>query len=166
MPDIQLDGVMVLQAMGSVGGSDSSVDGADLARALAGRLNGDFRFLPAPAIVSSVEAARSLLADRTIAGTLALAAEAEVAVTGIGSIDSKHSGLFRAGYFDQAHLARLRRVGVVGDFMGHLMDADGRILDIAENRKVVGLRPSELSGVGAVIAMLVLPMSNFGEPIR
>ena len=79
MPDIELDGVMVLQAMGSIGGSDPSVDGSDLARTLASRLNGDFRFLPAPHIVSSVEAARSLLADRTIAGTLALAARAEVA---------------------------------------------------------------------------------------
>jgi DNA-binding transcriptional regulator LsrR (DeoR family) len=153
MPDIQLDGVMVLQAMGSVGRSDPSVDGSDLARTLASRLNGDFRFLPAPLIVSSVEAARSLLADRTIVGTLALAAEAEVAITGIGSIDSKHSGLFRAGYFDQSHLARLRRVGVVGDFMGHLVDAAGRVLDIAENRKVVGLRPDELAGIGTVIGV-------------
>jgi DNA-binding transcriptional regulator LsrR (DeoR family) len=153
MPDIRLDGVMVLQAMGSVGGSDPSVDGSDLARTLASRLNGDFRFLPAPLIVSSVEAARSLLADRTIAGTLALAADAEVALSGIGSIDSKHSGLFRAGYFDQSHLTRLRRAGVVGDFMGHLIDAGGRILDIAENRKVVGLRPDELAGVGTVIGV-------------
>ena len=153
MPDIQLDGVMVLQAMGSVGGSDPRVDGSDLARSLAGRLNGDFRFLPAPLIVSSVEAARSLLADRTIAGTLALAAEAEIALTGIGSIDSEHSGLVRAGYFDQAHLTRLRRAGVVGDFMGHLIDADGRILDLVENRRVVGLRPDELSGVGTVIGI-------------
>ncbi len=153
MPDIQLDGVMVLQAMGSVGGSDSSVDGSDLARTLAGRLDGDFRFLPAPLIVSSVEAAHSLLADRTIAGTLALAAQAEVAIMGIGSIDSEHSGLVRAGYFDEAHLARLRRAGVVGDFMGHWMDADGQLLDIEENRTVVGLRPDELAGIGTVIGV-------------
>ncbi|MGH9242806.1 MAG: sugar-binding transcriptional regulator [Acidimicrobiales bacterium] len=153
MPDIELDGVMVLQAMGSIGGSDPSVDGSDLARTLASRLNGDFRFLPAPHIVSSVEAARSLLADRTIAGTLALAARAEVAIMGIGSIDSEHSGLVRAGYFDEAHLARLRRAGVVGDFMGHCIDADGQVLDIEENRKVVGLRPDELGGIGTVIGV-------------
>ena len=153
MPDIELDGVMVLQAMGSIGGSDPSVDGSDLARTLASRLNGDFRFLPAPHIVSSVEAARSLLADRTIAGTLALAARAEVAIMGIGSIDSQHSGLVRAGYFDEAQLARLRRSGVVGDFMGHLIDADGRILTIVENDMVVGLRPTELATVGTVIGV-------------
>jgi DNA-binding transcriptional regulator LsrR (DeoR family) len=153
MPDIQLDGVMVLQAMGSVGGSDPRVDGADLARTLAGRLNGDFRFLPAPLIVSSVEAARSLLADRTIAGTLALAARAEVAIMGIGTIDSERSGLVRAGYFDQAHLARLRRAGVVGDFMGHFIDGAGRVLDIVDNRKVVGLRPSELAGIGTLVGI-------------
>jgi DNA-binding transcriptional regulator LsrR (DeoR family) len=153
MPDVRLDNVMVLQAMGSVGGSDPSVDGSDLARSLASRLNGDFRFLPAPLIVSSVETARSLLGDRTIAGTLALAAQAEIAITGIGSIDWAHSGLFRAGYFNQTHLARLRRAGVVGDFMGHLLDANGRILDIVENHTVVGLRPDELAGIECVIGV-------------
>jgi DNA-binding transcriptional regulator LsrR (DeoR family) len=153
MPDVQLDGVMVLQAMGSVGGSDPHVDGADLARTLASRLDGDFRFLPAPLIVDSETTARSLLADRTIAGTLALAAESDLAITGIGSIDSEHSGLVRAGYFDEAQLARLRRAGVVGDFMGHFMDADGNVVDIDENRRVVGLRPDQLGAISTVIGV-------------
>lgn len=153
MPGLPLEGVMVLQVMGSVGDGDPNVDGSDLARTLASKLNGDFRYLAAPVIVSSEETARSLLADRTIANTLSLAREAEVALTGIGSIDTRLSGLLRAGYFDDQHLAELRNAGVVGDLMGYLLDADGRVLDIEDNRRVVALHPDDLKRVQTVIGV-------------
>jgi len=153
MPEVQLDDVMVLQTMGSVGDGDPEVDGADLARTLAGRLNGDFRTLAAPLIVDRPEAARSLLQDRTIAATLAMAERADLAITGIGSIDSHVSGLVRAGYFDETAIERLRGIGVVGDVMGYLIDAHGRVLDIIENEQVIALHPDRLSGIGTVIGV-------------
>ncbi len=153
MPDIRMEGVMVLQVMGSVGDGDPNVDGSDLARTLAGKLNGDFRFLAAPVIVDREEAAQSLLADRTIANTLNLARSAQLAVTGIGTIDSGLSGLVRAGFFDQDTLDRLRSLGVVGDLLGYLMDRNGRILDIPENRRVVALHPEELANIDTVIGV-------------
>jgi DNA-binding transcriptional regulator LsrR (DeoR family) len=153
MPEIQLDDVMVLQGMGSVGDGDPAIDGADLARRLASRLNGDFRSLSAPLFVDREGTAKSLLADRTIAATLAMARSAEVAVTGIGSIDSSLSGLRRAGYFKPSELEELREQGVVGDLMGYLMDEAGSVLDIPQNRKVVALRPEELATVETVVGV-------------
>lgn len=153
MPEFQLDDVMVLQAMGSVGDGDPAIDGADLARRLATKLNGDFRSLAAPLFVDREGTAQSLLADRTIAATLAMARSAEVAVTGIGSIDSSLSGLRRAGYFDNEELDNLRNDGVVGDLMGYLLDDSGNVVDIPQNRKVVALHPSELSNVRTVIGV-------------
>lgn len=153
MPEIQLDDVMVLQVMGTVGDGDPEVDGADLARTLAGRLNGDFRTLAAPLIVDRREAARSLLQDRTIAATLAMAEQAELAITGIGSIDSHISGLVRAGYFDERAIHRLRDMGVVGDIMGYLIDARGEVVDLVENERVVALHPDRLAGIGTVVGV-------------
>ena len=153
MPEIQLQDVMVLQVMGSVGDGDPNVDGADLARTLSSKLNGDFRAMAAPLIVDRSQAAQSLLADRTIATTLRMASSSAVAVTGIGSIDSSLSGLVRAGYFDQAAITRLRDVGVVGDLMGFLIDDRGQVLDIPENERVVALRPEQLSGIDTVIGV-------------
>lgn len=153
MPEIQLDDVMVLQAMGSVGDGDQAIDGADLARRLATKLNGDFRFLAAPLFVDREGTAQSLLADRTIAATLAMARSAEVAVTGIGSIESSLSGLRRAGYFDDAELENLRGTGVVGDLLGYLLDENGNVVDCPQNRKVVALHPAELSQVRTVIGV-------------
>lgn len=146
MPEMRLDDVMVVQAMGTVGDGDPNVDGADLARSLASKLMGDFRTLAAPLIVDREDVAASLLAERTIATTIEMAKAAELTVIGIGSIDSSLSGLVRAGYFAEGQLAHLRSLGVVGDVMGYLVDAAGTVLDISENRRVVALRPDQLAG--------------------
>ncbi len=153
MPEIELEDVMVLQVMGSVGDGDPNVDGADLARTLAGKLDGDFRTLSAPVIVDRPEAAQSLLQDRTIANTLRLAESAEIAVIGVGSIDSTLSGLVRAGYFDERAIERLKKAGVVGDLLGYLIDAEGNVLDIPENRRVVALHPARLARIQSVIGV-------------
>lgn len=152
MPEIRLDGVMVLQAMGSVGDGDPGVDGADLARTLASKINADYRTLAAPLLVDVEEVAASLKADRTNAATIAMAAEADVVVTGIGTIDSDLSGLVRAGYFTDGQLSRLRSLGVVGDLMGYLLDRNGNILDIPENGRVVALFPGQITGTTIAVA--------------
>ena len=153
MPEIQLDDVMVLQVMGTVGDGDPAIDGADLARRLATRLNGDFRSLAAPLFVDREGTAQSLLKDRTIAATLEMAKTAQVAITGIGSIDSSLSGLRRAGYFSDADLEDLRSEGVVGDLMGYLMDEDGTVVDIPQNRRVIAMRPEDLTTIDTVIGV-------------
>jgi DNA-binding transcriptional regulator LsrR (DeoR family) len=152
LPEIRLDDVMVLQAMGSVGDGDPSVDGPELARALASKLNGDFRSLAAPVVVDREETASSLLSERTIATTLELAAGAELCLTGIGTIDSELSGLVRAGFFSDGQIEVLKELGIVGDLMGFLLDARGRVVDLPENRRVVALPPDRISGETVAVA--------------
>ncbi len=152
LPELRLDDVMVLQAMGSVGDGDPSVDGPELARTLASKLNGDFRSLAAPVIVDREETARSLFSERTIATTLELAARAELCLTGIGTIDSELSGLVRAGFFSDEQIDILKELGIVGDFMGFLFDDRGAVADLPENRRVVALRPDRISGETVAVA--------------
>ena len=153
MPEIRLDDVMVIQAMGSVGDGDPNVDGADLARTLASKIEGDFRALHAPLIVDHPQAAASLRSDRTNQVTLGRAAKASVAISGIGSIDSSFSGLRRAGYFSDQHLEDLRGRGVVGDVMGYFLNADGAVMDIPENDRVVALHPHAMRDIATAIGV-------------
>lgn len=153
MPQIQLEGVTVLQVMGSVGDGDPGIDGSNLARDLAEKLAGDFRYLAAPLIVSNEKTAADLLSDRTIANTLSLARSAEVGIFGIGAIDSRVSGLVRAGYFTSDVVPTLREQGVVGDFLGYLIDERGRIVESPYNQRVIALRPDEVAANGTVIGV-------------
>ncbi len=153
IPEIKLDDVTVLQVMGSVGDGDPNVDGADLARTLATKLNGDFRSLAAPLFVDAGDVAASLFRERSIRATLRIAEDAELAISGVGAIDSAHSGLVRAGYFDGPTIESLREIGVVGDLMGFLLDRNGRVMDIPANDRVVSLHPDRLKLIPTVVAI-------------
>lgn len=153
IPEIKLDDVTVLQVMGSVGDGDPNVDGADLARTLATKLNGDFRSLAAPLIVDRGEVAASLFRERSIRATLRFAEDAELAITGVGSIHSAHSGLVRAGYLDKDYSDALHEIGVVGDLMGYFLDREGHVMDIPANDRVVALHPERLKLIPTVVAI-------------
>ena len=54
------------------------------------------------------------------------------------------SGLVRAGYFTEDIVPALREQGIVGDFLGFLIDERGRIVDSPYNHRVIALRPDEV----------------------
>ena len=153
MPEVRLDSVLVTQMMGSVGTQDPRFDGSEIARQLADKLNGDSRALSAPLIVESEATAQELLANQAIAGTLDVAVRSDVLLTGLGSIDSRTSGLAGAGYLDEERLNGLAELGAVGDMMGIMLDASGNQLDVESNRRTVAVPLDALSSIPWVVGI-------------
>ncbi|HEX9118549.1 MAG TPA: sugar-binding transcriptional regulator [Anaerolineae bacterium] len=139
MPFRSVAGATVVQIIGAVGYGDPMVDGAELGRWLAQKLGAAFHYLSAPLIVEDESVAQALRRERSIAEALALAGQVEVAVAGIGTVDTRLSSLLRAGYLSAAELADLARCGAVGDILAHQLDAGGQELDVPANRRVIGL---------------------------
>jgi len=54
---------------------------------------------------------------------------------------------------DREALARLRAQGVVGDICARHYDAQGRVMDIELNHRIVGLELEALHGIGQVIGV-------------
>jgi DNA-binding transcriptional regulator LsrR (DeoR family) len=138
-PEVALRGVTVVQLIGAIGHGDPLIDGNELARWLAQKLGGSFRYMPAPVLVETEEVAQTLMRDRTIADTLEVALRSEVVLTGIGTVNPELSGLLRAGYLSKSDLADFAQHGVVGDILGFQIDAYGRPANISHNRRVIGL---------------------------
>lgn len=153
MPEVRLDSVLVIQMMGSIGAQDPKFDGAELARQLADKLDGDFRALSAPLIVESESTANELLSNRAIERTVDVAMRSDVLLTGLGTIDSRNSGLAGAGYLDEGSLVELEQMGAVGDMMGVMLDASGRPLDVEANRRTVALPLDALSSIPWVVGI-------------
>ena len=154
MPEISLRDVTVVQLIGAIGHGDPLVDGNELARWLAQKLGGTYRYLPAPVLVETEEVARTLLRNRAIAETVEVALKAEVVLTGIGTVSPNLSGLMRAGYLSQSDLAEFAQQGVVGDILGFQITAEGRPANISHNRRVIGLPNLEvLRDIPHVIAV-------------
>jgi deoxyribonucleoside regulator len=154
MPDVARRGVTVVQLIGAIGHGDPLVDGYELARWLAQKLGGSYRYLPAPVLVETEEVAQTLLRNRAIAENVEVALSAEVVVTGIGTVTPDLSGLLRAGYLNEGDLAEFARRGVVGDLLGFQIDAEGQPANVSHNRRVIGLPSIEaLHRIPCVIAV-------------
>jgi deoxyribonucleoside regulator len=151
-PQVRLP-ITVVQMVGAVGEGDPMIDGPDLARLLATVYGGEHRYLHAPLIVEDVHAREILLGEPRISETLALARLADVALVGIGAPQPEVYSLLRAGYVDQEALDRLVAQGVVGDICARHYDADGHVLDIDLNRRIVGIELEALDHIGQVIGV-------------
>ncbi len=80
--------------------------------------------LPAPSFVDGPEIKKSLLSDSNIAGVLALAEQANIALVGIGTM-SEQSFPYKHGYLDVEALKLVRTQGAVGEICGHAYDING-----------------------------------------
>ena len=164
--DRPLSDATVVQLIGAVGHGDPLVDGAELGRWLAQKLHASFRFLSAPLLVEDEAVARALRHERTIEETLALAAQADIAIIGIGTPEPEQSSLLRAGYLTRAELQALLDQGVVGDVVAHQLDAEGRRLDIPANRKAISLDAESLRRIPKVVAVSGGDGQDRGDPRR
>ncbi len=154
MPQAPIAQGRVVQMIGAVGYGDPMVDGAELARWLAQKLNADYHYISAPLLVESAVVAQALLRERSIAEALNLAARVEFAIVGIGTVDSGLSSLLRAGYVSAQELCQLQELGAVGDIMAHQLDGEGRLLDVPFNRRVIGLQDiARLRDIPVVMAV-------------
>jgi len=145
--------IAVVQMVGAVGKGDPLIDGPDLARLLASVYGGEYRYLHAPLIVEDAHARKVLLQEPRICETLSLARHADVALVGIGAPVPEVSSLLRAGYLDRGALAQLRRQGVVGDICARHYDAQGQVLEIELNQRIVGIELEALHHIEQVIGV-------------
>jgi DNA-binding transcriptional regulator LsrR (DeoR family) len=145
--------VTIVQIAGGLGPVDDLEHSTDLARRLAQRFDANLRLLPAPGIVSTVEAARALKADRRIADTLALAAQADIALVGVGVPLSDTIRLRDGTIVSESDLQHLKDAGSVGDVGLRYVDAHGRSLGLEMDERIIGLTLDQITSIPHVIAV-------------
>ena len=146
-------GFEVVQLIGATGLEHNPNDGPIIARSLAEKLSARLYLLHAPLVVESTIVAEALMKDRVVKETLDKARGVDIAFVGIGSLERESNSLFRAGYISEKDLGRIKAAGGVGDTCARFFDAQGRLLDIDINRRVIGLAPKDLTAIPRVIAV-------------
>lgn len=164
-------GVQVVQLMGSVGGPTPDIDGGQVAARLGRMLGGRVWYLHAPMVVADPAVRAGLLRDQHIRKTLEVAKRASVLLVSVGAV-TQASGLYRAGYLNDADLEYIQAQGAVGDICGSYFRQDGSPCSLeleertiavpAETMRTVPLRvgvgygvAKALPSLGAVRAGLV-----------
>ncbi len=143
----------VIQMIGGLGATNPEIDGTDLARRLAEKLGGPYRYLQAPLVVESATVCAALMRGPSIKEVLALARKARLAVIGIGTINKTYSSLLRAGFVTEVALRDLEEHGVVGDVCCRHYDLSGRIVDVELNERVVGIDIKSLKRIPCIVGV-------------
>jgi DNA-binding transcriptional regulator LsrR (DeoR family) len=175
-------GASVVQMMGSVGGATPDIDGAQVAGRLGRALGAKVWYLHAPMVVAEPAVRSGLLRDQHIRRTLEMARRASILLVSVGAV-TQASGLYRAGYLNDADLEFIQAQGAVGDICGSYFRQDGSpcsleleertiavpagVMREADLRVGVGLGSAKaLPSLGAVRAGLVNVLIIDGEAAR
>ncbi|NJN98284.1 MAG: sugar-binding transcriptional regulator [Anaerolineales bacterium] len=150
MPAQNWPEMKIVQMLGGLGRQESETYGADLVHRVAQTLNAKPRMVPAPGIVSSQMVRDALLTDAQIAGTLALAAQADIAVVGIGR-PTPDSVVMQSGILTEEEFAHLQACGAVGDIALRFFDSQGQAVRHEICGRIIGLDLDQIKRIPRVI---------------
>jgi DNA-binding transcriptional regulator LsrR (DeoR family) len=126
---------------------------AELTQHLARKLGGKLRLMPAPGIVASRAMAEALKSDAQISAALKLAAEADIALVGLGVPIPDSIVLRTATIITQEDLERLQELGAVGDIALRYLDKDGNPLGLEIDERIIGLTIEQIRKIPRVIGI-------------
>ena len=139
-------------AMGGSPRVDAPTNPNEICRALAEKCGGRAESLFAPAYVESLEIRDRLLEQEAVAHALQVAANADVALVGIGGTDDDCT-MVRSGSLSLSEIAELRTQGAVGDVLGNYVDAAGTLIPAPHDSRLIGLSIDDLRRIGSVVAV-------------
>jgi deoxyribonucleoside regulator len=140
-------GVEVLQLHGGLGSGDPAIDGFGLAQHLAEKLQGSYRIVQAPIVVSDIALKPMLLREPGIGQVLRDGASVDIALFGIGSNIPEISSLVRAGFLSSEESRAVLAGGAVGTVCGIQVDADGTPVSSDINERLIGIDRAALRGI-------------------
>lgn len=143
--------VRIVQSLGGLSQPDSKINASDLARRTAQTLGANLTLLSSPGIVENKSIRDSLLNDPQIKHTLSLAANANIALVGIGVPGS--SSLSLGEIFDDSDFQRLTKHGIVGDIGLRFYDENGRHVKDEIDDQIIGLNLAQYKSIPRVIAV-------------
>lgn len=142
-PDLEIVSVMG----GIMRGSD--VNGYEITTRLADLCNAQHSFFVAPVYAGSANSRRMFMEQDVIVEGLEKLRGCDAVALAAGDLQS--SLLVRDALPRDVDLAELVRLGGVGDIIGHILDAEGRLIDHDINRRLVGLTLDDLRAIPNVI---------------
>lgn len=150
-------GRVVNVTVGQIGGDlqgEVAVSSHELVRTLASALGGCFEYVHAPALCPVPAVAAELRKSPLIAAQLERAANADVAVVGIGGFQHGFSAqLLQSAHLSDEEVAQLRALRPVGDIGARFFDARGRAVRGPLAERVLALTLDELRGIGTVVGV-------------
>lgn len=145
--------VDVVQIMGSAATTNEHFNSTESVRMAAKHLGGKPYYLNAPLYMQDDYARERLLSDPFISKTLELGQNADVILTGIGSMTyQNYMRLFR-GYCTDVDYDQIKKQDAVGYICAHFYNQEGEFLTNDINSNIVGIDVNYLRKIETVIGV-------------
>ncbi|WP_377276509.1 sugar-binding transcriptional regulator [Rhizobium sp. R86522] len=144
--------VRVVPLTGGVQGKHYT-DVNHLATQLADKLGGTAQLVHAPLFAEDEQQRDLLMNVASIRDVFDLARQATVALVGIGSVQAPGSGYYDLLPDPARGGQALVDAGIAGEFLAHLIKADGSLAEIDLNSRVVALDPADLANCPTIIGV-------------
>lgn len=144
--------VRVVPLTGGVQGKHYT-DVNHLATQLADKLGGTAQLVHAPLFAEDEQQRDLLMNVASIREVFDLARQATVALVGIGSVQAPGSGYYDLLPDPARGGQALIDAGIAGEFLAHLIKADGSLAEIDLNSRVVALDPADLADCPTIIGV-------------
>lgn len=143
----------VVQMVGGHGRPEVQMQSSQLIGRFA-QLTGARAFMvPAPGLLGSGDAVKSLLDDPSVAAVVQRWDDISVALVGIGGISPSPLIQESGNALPDADLARLAELGAVGDVCLRYFDADGQHIESDVDDRILGIAPERLLSIPRRIAV-------------
>jgi erythritol transport system ATP-binding protein len=137
LPEQAAPNLQLVSLMGSLT-RRSSANPHEVIDHLAHRTGAQAFVMPVPFMANTAADRSVLLEQRAVAEAFALADECDLMLVGIGATDGGAS-LVSGGMIEPADMDEIRRLGAVGEVLGHFFDIDGRAIETELSRRIVSL---------------------------
>jgi DNA-binding transcriptional regulator LsrR (DeoR family) len=143
----------VVHLVGGLGGPHVQIDANRLLTTFASATGAAPIFLPAPGLLGSAAARRSLMSDPAVRQVSARWSELTTALVGIGALEPSPLLTQSGNGIAETDQQALRSLGAVGDVCLRFFDESGNFIESEFDQKVVGIRPEQLMSVPRRIAV-------------
>lgn len=146
--------VQLVQLVGGLSSISNEISGQELVRELASRLGASYRYLHAPATLTTKEAREALMQEQSIAQALEAARDADVAFVGIGTPSHGSSAaVLKSLNLSRGEDARFWKQKPAGDIAARYFDQHGTELTGPVYDRVLAVTLEDLVHIPTVVGV-------------
>lgn len=148
----KVNNVEVVQLVGGFNNSGQNVQAVDLTRRVGNIFNAQPSILYCPAVVTSTDVKKGLIADENIVKVMNKWNTVTIGLVGIGSM-SPNSILFKENHLSEKWHKKLMNKNIVGDLCMRFYDIDGNNCSDDLNRYIMGIEWETLRNIRTLVCV-------------
>jgi len=146
--------VQLVQLVGGLSSITDEISGQELVRELAARIGASYRYLHAPAVLTTVGSRNALLSEKSIQQALDMARRADIAFVGIGTPSHGSSAAVLAALnLDAEDEKAFWAARPVGDIAARYFDGTGQEIRGAVHDRVLAVTLAEVAEIPTVVGV-------------